>query len=333
MFSGKSSEPIQLSSKIFFSDVSIKMMQAMNHMVNMGYSKHSRSINRVACVGAGVMGHSWAMLFAVKGYRVNLLDISHENLERAMEWIKVELELMAEKTVIRVDDVLSVLSRIHPTTDLGEAVEDADFVIESVYEEYGAKRDVFRTLDDLAPKEAILATGSSRLLITEIQKVTTSPERCVGVHGFNPPHLIPLVEIIPGELTSPETVEGTRTMMEELGKIPVVVRKEVAGYLGNRIQSAVFQAARDIVESGIATVEEVDIAVSTGIGLRWALYGPFAVTYFNTPSHLAGHYGVSGLVAEGFHDHSLMKGKTFDEMVHWRNSKLIDLLRVLEHIE
>jgi hypothetical protein len=127
------------------------------------------------------------------------------------------------------------------------------------------------------------------------------------------------VEIVPGDLTSPETVEATRALMERLGKTPVVVKKEVAGYLGNKIQSAVLQVARDIVESGIATVEEVGLAVSTGIGLRWALYGPFAVTYFNTPSHLIDRYGLSGLVAEGFQEHSLMKGKTFDEMVRWRD--------------
>ncbi len=279
------------------------------------------------------MGHSWATLFAVKGHQVGLQDVSRENLERAINWIRTALQLMVEKEVIPESEVESILSRVHPTTDLGEAVWDADFVLESVYEEYGAKRDIFREMDAHAPEEAILATGSSRLLITEIQKATERPERCVGAHGFNPPHLVPLVEIVPGEATSPETVEATRALMEGLGKTPIVVRKEVAGYLGNRIQSAVYQAARDIVESGIATVEEVDLAVSTGIGLRWALYGPFAVTYFNTPSHLIDRYGLSGLVAEGFQEHSLMKGRTFDEMVRWRNGKLMDMLRVLERID
>jgi 3-hydroxypropionate dehydrogenase (NADP+) len=308
-------------------------MRAMTHLVNMGSSIDSRNFTRVGCVGAGVMGHSWAALFAVKGYQVALQDISEANLERAMEWIQTALDLMAEKTVIQLSEVEPALSRVHPTTDLGEAVGEADFVLESVYEDYGAKREIFKEMDAHAPEESILATGSSRLLITEIQKATERPERCIGAHGFNPPHLVPLVEIVPGEATSPETVEGTRALMEGLGKIPITVRKEVAGYLGNRIQSAVHQAARDLVESGIATVEEVDLAVSTGIGLRWALYGPFAVTYFNTPSHLIDHYGLSGLVAEGLQEHSLMKGKTFDEMVRWRNGKLIDMLRVLEHID
>ncbi len=279
------------------------------------------------------MGHSWATLFAVKGYHVKLQDVSEENLDRAMRWMKTALELMAEKKVIRNGDVEPALSRVFLVTDLGEAVKEADFVLESVYEDYGTKRKVFEEMDAYAPEEAILATGSSRLLVTEIQKATGRPERCVGAHGFNPPHLVPLVEIVPGEATSPETVEWTRSFMEGVGKTPIVVRKEVAGYLGNRIQSAVLQAARDIVESGIATVEEVDIAVSTGIGLRWALYGPFAVTYFNTPSHLIDHYGLSGLVAEGFQEHSFMKGKTFDEMVRWRNGKLMDMLRMLERTD
>jgi 3-hydroxypropionate dehydrogenase (NADP+) len=250
-----------------------------------------------------------------------------------MGWIRTALELLAEKRAIADSEIEPSLGRVTPTTDLAKAVEEADFVLESVYEDYDTKRKVFREMDAHAPEEAILATGSSRLLVTEIQKATGKPERCVGAHGFNPPHLVPLVEIVPGEATSPETVEGTRTLMEGLGKIPVVVRKEVAGYLGNRIQAAVLQTARDIVESGIATVEEVDLAVSTGIGLRWALYGPFAVTYFNTPSHLIDRYGLSGLVAEGFQEHSLMKGKTFDEMVRWRDCKLIDMLRVLERTD
>jgi 3-hydroxypropionate dehydrogenase (NADP+) len=246
--------------------------------------------------------------------------------------MKTALNLLDEKKLIQESDVAQALSRVSTTTDLGEAVGEADFVLESVYEDYFTKKSVFTEMDAHAPEEAILATGSSRLLISKIQKATGRPERCVGAHGFNPPHLIPLVEIVPGDSTSPETVESTRALMEGLGKTPVVVRKEVAGYLGNRVQGAVLQAARDIVESGIATVEEVDLAVSSGIGLRWALYGPFAVTYFNTPSHLIDRYGLSGLVAEGFEEHSLMKGKTFDEMVRWRDGNLIEMLRVLDRL-
>ncbi len=155
-------------------------MRAMTHLVEMGSSIDSQGPLRVACVGAGVMGHSWATLFAVKGHRVTLQDVSEDKLDRAIGWIRTALQLMAEKIVIPESEVESILSRVHPTTDLGEAVGKADFVMESVYEDYGAKRDIFREMDAHAPEEAILATGSSRLLITEIQKATERPERCVG---------------------------------------------------------------------------------------------------------------------------------------------------------
>ncbi len=177
-------------------------MRAMTHLVYMGSSIDSRGF-RVACVGAGVMGHSWATLFAVKGCQVALQDVSEDNLERAMGWMRTALELMAEKEVIPESEVETALSRVHPTTDLGEAVGEAGFVLESVYEDYGAKRDIFREMDAHAPEEAILATGSSRLLITEIQKATERPERCVGAHGFNPPTSCPWWRLSPGRLPPP----------------------------------------------------------------------------------------------------------------------------------
>ena len=276
------------------------------------------------------MGHSWAALFALHGHRVRLQDIDEGKLTQASEWIETVVNLFSEKGLIGESVVSHALGRISYTTALDEAVGDADFVLESVYEDYDVKKEVFKEMGEAAPEEAVLATGSSRLLITEIQRATKNPGRCVGAHGFNPPHLVPLVEIVPGDETSSGTVERTYSLMKSLGKTPIVVKKEVAGYLGNRIQDGVSRAARDIVESGVASVEEVDLAMSMGLGLRWALYGPFVVAYFNTPSHLIRHYGLSGLVAEGLEEHSLLSGKTFDEMVRWRNGKLIDILLVLD---
>jgi len=278
------------------------------------------------------MGHSWATLFALKGYRVYLQDIDAEKLRQALGWIKTALELFGEKRVIGEGEIDSAIDRLSHTTDLDEAVSGADFVLESVYEDYGAKKEVFKEIGDSAPEHAIIASGSSKLLISEIQRAAKRPERCVGAHGFNPPHLIPLVEIVPGDMTSSVTVDRTFSLMKAIGKVPIVVKKEVSAYLSNRIQYSVIKEARDIVESGIASVEEVDLAMSTGLGLRWALYGPFLVAYFNTPSHLIQRYDHSGLVAEGLEDYSLLKDKSFDDMVRWRNSKLLDVLRVLELI-
>lgn len=284
----------------------------------------------IACVGAGVMGHSWATLFALHGHQVYLQDIDDEKLAQASDWIKTAVDLFAEKGLIKKGELAPTIGRISHTTELDEAVEGTGFVMESVYEDYEVKKGVMKEISEVAPKDAILASGSSKLLISEIQKVVKNPGRCIGAHGFNPPHLIPLVEIIPGEMTSARTVDRTRSLMKSLGKVPIVVKKEVSAYLGNRMQYSVNQAARDIVESGVASVEEVDLAMSTGLGLRWALYGPFMVSYFNTPSHLIKRYDHSGLVADGLEDHSMLKGKPFDDLVRWRNSKLIDVLRAVD---
>jgi 3-hydroxypropionate dehydrogenase (NADP+) len=292
----------------------------------------STGMKEVACVGAGVMGHSWAALFAVKGHLVWLHDISEESLDRALRWIEEALGLFSEKGLIRERAADAALGRVKPTTDLAEAVSHAGFVMESVTESYDVKKQVFREMDEAAPEETILASGSSGLLMTEIQKATGSPGRCIGAHGFNPPHLIPLVELVPGEATSEQTVERTFRLMEGLGKVPIVVKKEVAWYLGNRMQNSVFQAAYDIVDSGIASVEDVDLAMSTGLGIRWALYGPFLVSYFNTPSHLGRRRRTSGLVTKGYEEYSLLKGRSFDDMVRWRNSRLIDILHILGHL-
>ena len=284
----------------------------------------------IACVGAGVMGHSWATLFALHGHRVDLQDIDDEKLAQASGWIRTAVDLFAEKGLIKKGEIAPTIGRISHTLELDEAVEGAGFVMESVYEDYEVKKEVLKEVSEVAPEDAILASGSSKLLISEIQKAVKNPGRCIGAHGFNPPHLIPLVEIIPGETTSDQTVDRTRSLMKSLGKVPIVVKKEVSAYLGNRMQYSVNQAARDIVESGIASVEEVDLAMSTGLGLRWALYGPFMVSYFNTPSHLIKRYDHSGLVADGLEDHSMLKGKSFDDLVRWRNSKLIDVLRAVD---
>lgn len=301
-------------------------------MIVMVQFDESLGTKEVACVGAGVMGHSWATLFAIKGHRIWLQDISNENLDRALRWIEEALLLFSEKGLIGKREADSAFDRVKPTTNLTEAVSHAGFVIESVTESYEEKKQVFREMDEAAPKETILASGSSGLLMTEIQKATDNPERCIGAHGFNPPHLIPLVELVPGEATSEQTVKRTFQLMERLGKVPIIVKKEVAWYLGNRMQNSVFQAAYDIVDSGIASVEDVDLAMSTGLGIRWALYGPFLVSYFNTPSHLGRRRRTSGLVAKGYENYSLLKGRSFDDMVRWRNDRLIDVLRVLGHL-
>jgi len=297
------------------------------------------SIRRVACVGAGLIGHSWATLFAVKGLSVNLQDLKQEILAEALTKIKSNVDFLAEKDVIRSEEAKEALRRIKTTTSLSEAVEDADYVQESIFESYEVKTKVFNEMDAEAPPEAILASSSSALLMSEIQEATTKPDRCLIAHPFNPPHLIPLVELVPGNKTSPETIKTTHDFMLKLGKVPVVLKKELLGYIANRLSRRLYEEAVDLVNEGVATVEDVDRALSAGPGIRWAIMGPH-LTY-----HLGG--GPRGIeqwfetfgqdfspsaakkVIEGVKEMEIVKTKSMEELVRWRDEKLVELLKTI----
>ena len=247
---------------------------------------NAEEISRVACVGGGTIGFSWAVLFAQHGLEVKLYDISDEALDWTMREIRSAYETLVEAGRMTHDDVAAALTRITTTSDVAAAVADVDFVQESGPERYRIKREIYRQLDQLARPEAILASSTSAMLMTEIQAATTRPERCVVAHPYNPPHIVPSVEIVPGEATSAETVALARDFMTSLGRTPVVARKECRGHIVNHMQAAVYREALWLVGNGVATVEEIDLAFQTGPGLRLALMGPFAVGMLTSPGGL-----------------------------------------------
>jgi 3-hydroxyacyl-CoA dehydrogenase len=161
--------------------------------------------------------------------------------------------------------------------ELSEAVENVGFVQESVYEDYQVKRGVFQDIDRHAPRDALIATSSSGLSISRIQSAARYPERCLAGHPYNPPHLIPLVEIAPGEKTSKEAVEEARKFYESVGKTPVILNRAVPGYLANRMSAALWREAINLVLEGVASVADVDRAIHMGPGLRWAVMGPHLI--------------------------------------------------------
>ncbi|MFQ6076293.1 MAG: 3-hydroxyacyl-CoA dehydrogenase family protein [Candidatus Bathyarchaeia archaeon] len=308
------------------------------------------NIRKVACVGAGLIGHSWATLFSAKGFEVTLQDIKEAQLKTAMRQIESELEFLAQNGLMERREVKSALNRVKITLSIAEAVGDADYVQESVFETYELKKAVFRDMDAHTPEEVILASSSSGLLMTEIQKATARPERCVVAHPWNPPLLIPLVEIVPGVKTSKQTVETTYSLMKQLGKVPVILRKEVPGYIANRLQAALWREAIDLVDRGVASVEDVDRAVWAGPGLRWAIMGP----------HLTFHLGGGERGIEYFIDHigrshsfrwddmeawteipnsgakkvvqgvkEMVGDRSMEELVRWRDGKLVKILKAL----
>ncbi|MCY3831624.1 MAG: 3-hydroxyacyl-CoA dehydrogenase NAD-binding domain-containing protein [Chloroflexi bacterium] len=248
--------------------------------------KRADEISSVACVGGGTIGFSWAALFARHGLRVNIYDVSDALLRRAGSELRSAYDTLVNAGLMTVEEASAALDKISLTADLTEALRDVDFVQESGPERYAIKREIYRELDRLAPPDIVLASSTSAMLMTEIQSATARPERCVVAHPYNPPHIVPSVEIVPGEATSLETVEIARDFMARMGRVPVVACKECRGHIVNHMQAVLFREAIWLVGNGVATVEEIDLAFRTGPGLRWALMGPFMVGSLTSPGGL-----------------------------------------------
>lgn len=235
-------------------------------------------IKNVAVVGAGLMGHGIALEFALAGYQVGLNDLTDELLHQSMERIRGSARVLLDAGLIDEASAAKVPDQVRISTDLEAVSADADIVIEAMAEDLHRKREVLRTLDHLCSRRTILASNSSSFAPSRMADATHRPDKVVGTHYFNPPFLIPLVEIIRGRQTSDETVALVHELMTRLGKSPVIVEKEVPGFIANRLQAALIREALDLVESGVATPQDVDQVITTSIGRRWAVAGVFEVT-------------------------------------------------------
>jgi enoyl-CoA hydratase/3-hydroxyacyl-CoA dehydrogenase len=229
------------------------------------------NIKKAAVIGSGAMGHGIAQLLAMSGYQVVMVDISDELLRKGKEKIKWSLEKFVEKKRIRREDADATLARITTTTSYEEAGKDIDLAIEAVPEKMEIKKEIFTTLDSIAPAHALLASNTSTLSITEMGNATKRPDKVAGMHFFNPPQLMALVEVIKGENTSQETIDTLVELAKKLGKTPIVVRKDVRGFIVNRILGAVFNEAFWAYHRGEATKEAIDASVkySGGFPMGW----------------------------------------------------------------
>lgn len=226
---------------------------------------------KVAVVGSGAMGHSIAELLAMNGHEVTMIDINDELLQKAKEKIKWSLDKFVEKKRIRKEDADAAMARIHTTTSYQEAAKDIDLAIEAVPENMDLKRKVFSALDAAAPLQAILASNTSTLSITEMGKATKRPNKVAGMHFFNPPLMMQLVEVIKGEDTNQETINTLFELSKKLGKTPIIVRKDVRGFIVNRILGIVFNEAFWAFQRGEATKEGIDSSVkyTGGFPMGW----------------------------------------------------------------
>jgi carnitine 3-dehydrogenase len=307
-------------------------------------------IKKIACIGAGLIGQGWATVFSSKGYEVVLQDLTDAILKSSVRNISSNLVFLEANSFLGPGEAEASLKRIKTSTSIGEAVRNVDYVQESVLDNYAIKEKVFKEIESVAPDRAILASSSSGLLMTEIQKVTKNPGRCLLVHPCLPVHLIPLVEIAGGKQTSSETVKGAYELMKRLGKIPVVLNQEVPGYIVNRLQAALVREAIDLVDKGIVTPEDVDKAFCFGIGLRDPIIGPFL------RMHLAGK-GIEGFIknySESYHyrwetmenwasipstavekvikgvrEMEIVHTKTLEEIMSWRDQMLVKFLQLI----
>jgi 3-hydroxybutyryl-CoA dehydrogenase len=232
----------------------------------------SSKVKRVLVVGAGVMGHSIAQVFAQADIEVRLVDVKSEILERAMDRIRSNLGTLAEFGRVPKDRIDTILGRIRPSTELPATGKEIDFAIEAVVEVPEIKKRLFSQLDEIFPGDTVIASNTSTLDIFGIAQVKR-PERLVVAHWFAPPHIIPLVEVVPGPETRPEVVRFTAGLMERIGKRPMIMKTFVPAFIVNNIQNAISRTVWEMLEKGLATPEEIDLAVKLTLGIRLPVVG------------------------------------------------------------
>jgi 3-hydroxybutyryl-CoA dehydrogenase len=233
----------------------------------------TRGAERIAVIGGGMMGSGIAQIFAAAGHLVTLQDVYPEVLQRAPGIIRGNLAFLAENGLFE-GGVEDAVGRVTTTTDLQQAVAGADFVFECVFERLDLKQQVFEDLDRACPPETILASNTSVMSITEIGSRARLRERVVGTHFWNPPYLIPLVEVVRTEDVASEVVDKTMQLLRSVGKHPIDCKKDVPGFVANRLQHALWREAISIVEHGIADAATVDESIRYGFGIRLPILGP-----------------------------------------------------------
>jgi 3-hydroxyacyl-CoA dehydrogenase len=298
--------------------------------------------DRVAIVGAGSIGSSWAVVFARAGHEVALYDLDPTRLPAAAADIEMRLAALASAGLLdeSPDDVAV---RVAGHTELASALAGAVHVQECAPEYLELKRELFGELDRLAAPEATLASSSSALTISQSAGDLPGRARCLVVHPANPPHLLPIVELVPASFTDEAVVDRTWDLLERAGMSPVRVRREIEGFVYNRLQGALLREAYCLVRDGVISVEELDRVVSEGLGRRWAVIGPFETVDLNTRGGVAVHARRMGAAYErmgadrGQHDpwteelvtevtrqrRALLPLSDWEQRVAWRDRALI----------
>lgn len=298
------------------------------------------NIKNICNLGTGTMGFGTAIMFAIAGYNVRMFGRTEESIARGMAGIMSALETYRLHDLIQESEMPAIIGRIQGVTSLREAAEDADFVIESIAEDLEIKREVFAKLHKICPPHTIFATNTSGLSPTAIAEAIERKDKFVVAHFWNPPHLVPLVEVVPGKHTSQETVDITWKLMEKIGKKPVALKREALGFIGNRLQLALLREALYIVESGIASQEAVDTTVKYSLGRRLLITGPLESAdlggldiFHNISSYLladlCNDIGVSAFLKDAVKNGEL-GAKTGSGLYEWTPEELAEIKKKRE---
>ncbi len=242
---------------------------------------------KVAIVGSGLIGRAWAISFARAGCQVRLWDPNEEATKLTLAFVETSLGDLAANDLLEDQSPSDVLARITAPASLQDALADAEWVQECGPETLADKHAIFGELDALASPSAILASSTSGLLPSAISENLKGRERCIIAHPINPPHLVPAVELVPSRWTTADVMERAAAFLSSVGQVPLVMKREIEGFVVNRLQGALLDEAFRLVAGGYADPEDVDRSICEGLALRWSFIGPFETIDLNSPGGVA----------------------------------------------
>ncbi|RLC06989.1 MAG: 3-hydroxyacyl-CoA dehydrogenase family protein [Deltaproteobacteria bacterium] len=311
-------------------------------------------IKKVAVIGTGTMGPGIAQVLAQHEIEVQIFDIDSEQLKKARETLGANLNLMEQAGMLSDTGAADARNRIQNATSLTDAVRDADLVIEVIPEVMDLKTRLLSELDEICGPDTILASNTSGLSITKMAQATRRPEKVVGMHWWNPPIIIPVIEIVKGESTGEDVLQTIDNLIRKIGKVPVLVKKDVPGFLGNRLQYALMREAIALLNEGVASAEDIDTMIKAGIGFKFPVMGPLETIdmagldiYYRVSQYLNKDLdksdGAAPIVAKmveqgdlglksgkGFYDYS---NQDIKALMGGRIQKLLLLLKDMEYVK
>ena len=283
-------------------------------------------MHKIAIVGAGFIGRAWAISFARAGHAVALWDEDAAAPARALSYIEGLLGDLAAADLLNGHAPAEVRGRMHAVANLEDALRDAAYVQENTPEKIDIKRAVFARLDAAAAPATILASSTSALLPSTFTQDLKGRARCLVVHPINPPYLIPAAEVVPAPWTDVDVIERTTAILRSAGHAPIVMKRELDGFVMNRLQGALLEEAFRLVESGYASVEDIDIGIREGLALRWSFMGPFETIDLNAPAGVRDYVERYGDLYKGLHDTAQWradwKGPVLDSIEAERRKRL-----------